>query len=202
MKYAGTDLKYKVTSTVEYLVLSDNDFTIAIKNRWGKVLYEIAKEDCFVDSDGNYYFTMENVPSGVFYAYFSGSIDDNDYEKSSRNVTDVQHLITIGGCDCKNYNNFGCCDSNIIQYEQVWTVNIDGEEYLCDRDGNAICTSDGNKIQFVRSNGNVVLDMTGDEFKELVEGRNQDDKIDTIPEAMDALNDVEPTSSVEDMWNN
>lgn len=44
--------------------------------------------------------------------------------------------------------------------------------------------------------GSVILNMTGDEFKELIEGRTKDGVIKTIPEVIDALNGTEESVGI------
>jgi hypothetical protein len=93
----------------------------------------------------------------------------------------------------------------VVQYEQVWTVSIDGEDYLADCDGNYVLTSDGNRICF-KSNkqeiiddmGKVRMKMTGDEFLQLMEGRNPGGTIDTIPEMFDAAQGISDDTTIKD----
>lgn len=194
MIYPGTDLKYKITVTMENFNFSESDFTITLKNRWGATKYTIEKDDCFYDKDGNYYFVVESAPVGVLYAYFDAKYEDEDYDTQTRSVTDVQKLCTVGYCDC-NTTTTSCECEHDVEYTQVWTVSIDGGDYLCDCYGNYIYTSDGSRIQFTNENtqtvsdmGKVIMNMTGDEFLELMEKTNNNGTIDTIPEVMDAVN--------------
>jgi len=84
-----------------------------------------------------------------------------------------------------------------VHYEQVWSVSVDGEDYLADCNGDYVYTSDGKRIQFTNNlsqiiendMGKVKMKMTGDEFLQLIEGRNPDDTIDTLPEMLDAARD-------------
>lgn len=47
----------------------------------------------------------------------------------------------------------------------------------------------------------VRLDMTGEQFKTLIEKRTQDGRIDTIPEIMDALSSMPDDKPMEDIIN-
>lgn len=152
MIYAGTDLKFKIIPMSEVLDLEEQYFEIVLKNRWGKVMGTVEKDDCFVDEDGNYYFVIENVQPYVYYAYFASSIDDEDYIKQERVMTDMQELckVDVRGCDCgcTNFASSSCHCEHIVRYEQVWTVNVDGTPYLVGSDGAYILTSDGKRIPF------------------------------------------------------
>ena len=205
MIYAGTDLKFRITSLHEDLDLQKQDFSIVVKNRWGQIKFTVVKDDCFYDSDGNYYFTLEGVPLGVFYAYFSGGYKDEDYEKMYRTITDVQYLCTVisatstAKCPCQlNPKDAECIEhAHCVKYEEISIVNQDGASYLADVNGNYIYTSDGKRIQF---KDNIIieeevmpkikLNMTGDEFKRLIEETSGDSKIDTLPEVFNFLKDV------------
>ena len=215
MIYAGSDLKFRITSKKDDLKLSECDFRIVIKNRWGQAKFSIMKDDCFFDSDGNFYFTVEGIRQGMFFAYFSGGYEDEDYDKQYRAITDVQYLITIVS---ENYNNSKMCpcvlpvyehphdhSKHCVEYEQVWTVSVDGGDYLADCDGNYIYTSDGKRIQFTNNASQknedmakVKIQMTGDEFKQLVEGVNPNGEIDTIPEMKRALEGISDDETVKD----
>ena len=90
-----------------------------------------------------------------------------------------------------------------MQYEQVWTVSIDGADYLADRDGNYVYTSDGKRIQFtnatseyVENMGKVIMNMTGEEFLQKWEGRNPNGVIDTVPEMFDAARGISDETTI------
>lgn len=144
----GNDLKFRITSDIKDFSMDDCDFSIIIKNRWGQVIVSVPKDECFKDSEGNWYFTMENVQVGVYFAMFFAELPDDDYDKQTRIRTDLQHLVTVGTCCC-DYSYHKCSCDHDMHYEQVWTTNIDGAAYLCDRDGNLILTADGKRIQFI-----------------------------------------------------
>lgn len=148
MNYAGQDIKFKVTSSFENFSLSENDFSITVKNSWGRVTAKVPKDECFRDSEGNFYFTLECVNEGAYEAIFRGSVPDNDYIKMTATIVDRQWLVTVGHCDCRvshHASRCGCPDHN-VHYEQIWTVNLDNETYLADKDGNIILTADGRRI--------------------------------------------------------
>ena len=201
MNYEGQDLKFKVTSEFPDFTLTDNYFEIVIKNRWGKVVYTIIKDDCFTDSDGNYYISIENVKNGVFYAFFKGEMDDDDFLKQTAVITDEQYIYSVGICDCGCETNIvGSCQcEHKVHYEQVWTANIDGASYLVGSDGAYILTSDGKRICFssastenaVKKLRGVKLDtLTGEEFKQLIEQMTDNERTDTLPEVFRMLSDI------------
>ena len=88
----------------------------------------------------------------------------------------------------------------------VWTVSIDGDDYLAGSDGKYILTSDGCRIAFknpkrqtVENMGKVYLDtMTGEEFKQFIEGNNPDGVIDTVPEMMRAAQGISDTTTIKE----
>ena len=208
MNYAGSDKKFRVTSTQEDFNFSEDYFEIVIKNRWGRVMQKITKDDCLWDSEGRWYFTVENVQTGVYFACFFGSYEDDDYDKQERVFTDIQKLyeVDVRCCDSKSSNFGNCKCEHKVHYEEVWTVSIDGDDYLCGSDGKYILTSDGKRIAFknpkrkqVEDMGKVILDtMTGDEFKQFIEGRNPDGDIDTVPEMMDAARGISDSTTIKE----
>ena len=151
MNYAGADLKFKIIPVSELLELGEQYFEISFKNRWGQSVYEaVKKDDCFRDEDGNYYFTMENVKNGVIYAFFTGAVDDDDYDKQEMVLTDQQKLTSVGVCGCMEPEHCHECSEHIVRYEQVWTANVDGTPYLVGSDGAYILTNDGKRIPFIK----------------------------------------------------
>lgn len=150
MTYAETDMKFRVRSIWEELSLDDCNFEIVIRNRWGTEAARIEKEDCFQDSEGDWYFTFENPEQGVYKAYFKAAIDDEDFTKTYRVFTDVQEIAHIGVCGCCTEEvecDCGCMEHK-VEYEQVWIANISGECYLVGSDGAFILTNDGRRIKF------------------------------------------------------
>lgn len=193
MNYPGTDLKFRITTTQPDFSLSEDFFEIRLKDQYGRLRQTITKSDCFWDDLGNWYFVIDNAKSGVYYAFFHGYYEDEDYDDQHRDFTDVQELCRVGyiGSPCH------CKCKHVVQYEQVWTVSVDGDEYLADADGKYILTSDGKRICFksdksqaIEEMGKVRMKMTGDEFLQFMEGRNPDGKIDTLPEMLDAAQGI------------
>lgn len=149
MIYAGTDLKFKIIPQSDMVDLQEQDFRILVKNRWGQIIYDVEKNNSFEDEDGNFYFGLENAQANVLSAHFKTWVDDDDYEKGERALTDVQHLISVGQCDCQSGKTSSCgCNEHIVSYMQVWTVNVEGKSYLVGSDGAFILTNDGKKIEF------------------------------------------------------
>lgn len=200
------DVKLQITTTFDDFQLTEDDFKIVIKNNYGRVMKIITKNGCFWDSEGRCYFTLENVQRGTFYACFAGSYKDEDYDKQKAVVTDEQKILVVPSCGCD------CCDSECecschkVHYEVVTTVSIDGEEYLCGSDGRYILTSDGRRICFKSEKTKETEDMaqvrletmTAEEFKQFIEGRNPDKRIDTVPEMLDALRGISDDETVQE----
>lgn len=200
MIYPGTDLKFRITATQPDFQLSEDWFEIRIKDQYGRVRYTIGKSDCFWDDQGVWYFVMDDVRKGVYFAFFHGRYEDEDYDDQRRDFTDAQELCRVGYCG----KPCGCRCKHVVQYEQVWTVSVDGDEYLCDNEGRYILTADGdricfenNKSQTIDDMGKVRMQMTGEEFLQFMEGRNPDGKIDTIPEMMDAARGISDDETIQ-----
>ena len=201
MIYPNTDLKFRLTTTQPDFQFSEDSFEITIKDQYGRVRYSLTKDDCFWDDLGRWYFVLDNVKKGIYYAYFHGRYEDEDYDDQRRDFTDAQELCRVGylGKTCH------CTCEHRVQYEQVWTVSIDGDDYLCDSDGKYMLTSDNKRICFksVKSQqiddmGKVRMQMTGDEFLEKWEGRNQNGEIDTVPEMFDAAQGISDDKTIKE----
>lgn len=203
MIYKGTDLKFQVTTTQSDFSLAENDFTIRIRNRWGRVEKIITKNDCFYDKDGRFYFMVENVKTGVFYAFFSGSYEDDDYDKQTRTFTDEQALYEVGQFHCARNRKTDCGCDHKVHYTMVETVSVDGADYLADSEGRYIYTSDGKRIQFtsdtskkVEDMGKIKMNMTGEEFLKKWEGIDTNGEIDTVPEMLNAMRGISDNETV------
>lgn len=200
MIYPGTDLKFRITTTQPDFNLSENNFEIKVKDQYGRVRQTVRKSDCFWDDHGNWYFVMDDVKTGIYFAWFHGRYEDEDYDDQRRDFTDVQELCRV------NYHDMSprCHHRHVVQYEQVRTVSIDGEDYLADCDGNYVLTSDGNRIcfksdkeQIIDDMGKVRMKMTGDEFLQFMEGRDRNGEINTIPELMDAAHGISDDETIQ-----
>lgn len=200
MIYPGTDLKFRITTTQPDFNLSEDNFEIKVKDQYGRVRQTVRKVDCFWDDQGNWYFVMDDVKTGIYFAWFHGRYEDEDYDDQRRDFTDVQELCRVNYHAAPRHHHH----KHVVQYEQVWTVSIDGEDYLADCDGNYVLTSDGNRIcfksnkeQIIDDMGKVRMKMTGDEFLQFMEGRNPDGTIDTIPEMMDAARGISDDETIQ-----
>ena len=213
--YPGMDLKIQVSTEFLDFHIEEDDFEITIRDQYGRIRQRIKRDDCFWDADGRFYFTMENVQRGEYFAYFKGQYEDDDYDKQTATVTDYQPLVQVPDCGCKSQtSNLKPPTSNLkpqtschkVHYQIVWTVSIDGDDYLCGSDGKYILTSDGCRIAFknpkrkqIENMGKVYLDtMTGEEFKQFIEGRNPDGQINTLPEMMDAAQGISDQETIKE----
>lgn len=149
MIYSGTDLKFRISSTIAGFVPGDHDFRIEVIDNYGRKKAVCTKDDCFYDADGNWYFTLENVRRGILYARFYAIIPDDDYDKQSRVVTDFQLLCTVDLCESCLPKPGHCHGQHSVKYEQVWTVNADDGTYLAGADGQLVLTADGKRIQII-----------------------------------------------------
>ena len=148
MIYPGTDLKYRITSEVPGFSLDTDNFMVQVVDRYGRVRHSISKDECFQDSESQWYFTVEGLKTGVYYARFRAYLPDGDYNKLYRVFTDEQPLCVIGFCEQHAPHMRDCDkDQHQIHYEQVWTTELDDGTYLADKDGNLILTNEGSRIQ-------------------------------------------------------
>lgn len=199
----GTDLKFRVTVTKDDFTLGGDDFNIVIKNQWGRVTHRIKKSDCFYDTERRFYFNVPNAMLGTHYAIFIGAMEDDDCEGGKRIWSDRQLLyVCREGCmegHRKAVHPQGCP----VKYEQVWDVSVDGEDFLADCYGRYIYTADGNRIQFksklteeIEDMGKIKMKMTGEEFLDLIEGRDPNGAVNTIPELMDVMRGVDDQETI------
>ena len=212
--YPGTDRKFMVTCTQEDFQMTEDDFEITVIDPFRRQRIT-AKQDCFFDTNGRCYFTLENTRCGTYYAWFKGWQKDDNYDKLTRQFTDGQMLCEVGlpSCRCGNAEGSdasddqeqnGCQCPHVVQYTEVTTVSIDGDEYLTDMDGRYILTGDGKRIAFQASAndkandvGKVRMAMTGEEFLRKWEGRSPNGEIDTVPEMLDAMRGINDDETVQ-----
>lgn len=209
--YPGMDVKFQIKTDYNDFQLTEDPWKIIIKDQYGRTVSALDKGDCFWDTDGNYYFALENVRNGmVYFAFFKGSYEDEDYDDQRASVTDIQRLLAVPSvaceCPCIESRQPLSCKHHRVHYRLVTTVSIDGDDYLCGLDGKYILTSDGKRICFksdkrkqIEDMGKVVLEtMTGEEFKQFIEGRNPDGEIDTIPEMIDAAKGISDEETIKE----
>lgn len=209
--YPGMDVKFQIKTDYNDFQLTEDPWKIIIKDQYGRTVSALDKGDCFWDADGNYYFALEKVRNGmVYFVFFKGSYEDEDYDDQRAAVTDIQRLLAVPSavceCPCIESRQSLSCKHHRVHYRLVTTVSIDGDDYLCGLDGKYILTSDGKRICFksdkrkqIEDMGKVVLDtMTGEEFKQFIEGRKPDGEIDTIPEMIDATKGISDQQTIKE----
>lgn len=125
MTYPGTDLKFRITTEIPDFQLSEDDFEIVVKDRYGRTVARLAKEDCFHDGQGNWYFTISKARSGWYYAFFTAYRKDSDYGDQTAAYNDSQPLCVVGYCE-KHAPVIRDCDegSHKVHYEQVLDVSV------------------------------------------------------------------------------
>jgi len=204
MIYPGDDLKFRITTEIPDFQLSEDGFGIVVRDKYRRAVARIAKDDCFYDSEGRWYFTLPKVRSGWYYAFFTAQREDEDFDDQRAQYNDVQPLCTVGYCDC-HAPKLPDCDRgrHLVHYEQVWSVSVDGADYLADCDGRYVYGSDGKRIQFtnatsqyVEDMGKVMMKMTGEEFLKMWEGRDPNGVIDTVPEMFDAAQGISDDETI------
>ena len=199
----GNDLKFRVTTAKEDFNLARDDFNIVIKNQYGRVTHRILKGDCFYDSEARWYFTVPNIKEGEHFAVFVGAYEDDDFDRQKRIWTDRQKLFVCREGCMMTQRRARHPESCPVSYEQVWVVSVDGADYLADFNGEYVYTSDGKRIQFSNSLSNEIEDdmkvkmkMTGDEFLKLMEGKEPNEQVNTIPELMDAMQGISDDKTI------
>lgn len=194
----GTDVKFKVTAVINGFIMAEDPFIIVVKNQWGQVKYTVNKYNTLHDAEGNFYFALPAMARGEYTASLTALIEDEDFPDGVRRMVDVRWLVTIGSEDKSVRHDK--TDGADVKYERVWIVSVEGDVYLTDEDGNALLDKDGQRIYLTRTDQDqstkVRLSLTGNEFKQLVEGRNQNGKIDTLPEAFDTLSGIDEDTEV------
>lgn len=206
MIYPGTDLKFRVTTEIPDFQLSEDDFEIVVKDKYRRTVARIGKDDCFYDTEGQFYFTLEKVRSGWYYAFFVAYRADEDYDNLKAMFTDSQPLCVVGYCH-RHAPKPHDCDrgGHKVHYEQVWVVSVDGADYLADCYGRYVYTGDGKRIQFTNETsqhiddmGKVKMQMTGEEFLKKWEGRDPNGVIDTVPEMFDAAQGISDDKTIKE----
>ena len=204
MIYPGTDIKFRITTEIPDFRLSEDGFRIVVRDKYMRAVADLGRDDCMYDDEGRWYFTLGKVRTGWYYAFFTAQREDEDFDDRRAAFADVQPLCTVGYCE-EHAPWIHDCDrgKHKVHYEQVWTVSIDGADYLADRDGNYVYTSDGKRIQFtnatseyVENMGKVIMNMTGEEFLQKWEGRNPNGVIDTVPEMFDAARGISDETTI------
>ena len=197
MIYPGTDLKFKVTAVGRGMTLADNDFTLVVKNSYGRVMLALEKQDMLTDSAGGFYFKMVNVPGGVYTAILTIAKTDINFDGARQHVVDYSPLCTVSGESVKMGGP--STDGLVVCYERIWTVNIGEGVYLCDVNGNPILDSDGKPIMLSEQGSeseSVKLDITAAELNKLLTSHDKNGKIDTIPEVLDAIGNIGDVTEV------
>lgn len=209
MIYENTDLKFKVVCSLEDFSLADDDFEIVIDNVWQKVV--VPKEGMFRDAEGNFYFGIENVKAGTYFATFRAQIDDADFPDYQQAVTDRQKLCTVvtggqtGYCACDCYDNDDDEGEHFVTYERVRLTNRSGTVFLLDTDGEYVLDKDGKRIILTKNGQDIMtgekgykIDLTGEELNMLLTGRKSDGTVNTIPELMDEMEGIGDDSRLKD----
>lgn len=191
MIHPGTDLKFKVTAVGRGMTLADCGFAIVVRNSYGRVTFVAEKHEMMTDSVGGFYFMMKSVAAGVYSATLTIEKPDINFDGSFQRIVDVSYLCSVGSVDTGRQLHE--TDGVAVCYERVWTVNIGEGVYLCDVNGNPILDSEGQPIMLNNPEPEVVtakIDITAAELNRLLTMRDKNGKIDTLPEALDAVQDI------------
>ena len=197
MIYPGTDLKYKVTAIGRGFDMNVDDWYAIVKNGFGRVMLIVRKGNALTDRHGAYYFMLPKVQAGSYTVDFYAHKADWNFQDRVQRITTHSNLCTVGGADTARVD--AEADGLHVCFERVWTVNIGEHVYLTDENGQPVLDSEGNEIWLDETgseSAGVRLSMTGDQLKQLLEGRNPNGKIDTVPELMDAAGGLDDDTEV------
>lgn len=126
---------------------ASDEWGIAILNRFKQQVGECRKDDCLIDTEGNFYITVR-AEAGRYYAKTTYQMPDSDYESGFEQRTDIQPLYDTG-CGCLPKQKPCWCEEEAqhrVTFEQVFIQNVDGLLILLDRDGNPILDRNGEAI--------------------------------------------------------
>lgn len=117
----GIDLKIRVTARAAGFDMREDDFSIEITTAWGRVVRLLRKADTLVDAEGRFYFTLDNVGAGSYYATFTARLPDAGFADGHQELR-VRHLLTIVG---REWNGVPVCIPGgspvlSVSYEAVW----------------------------------------------------------------------------------
>lgn len=191
MIHPGTDLKFKVTAVGRGMTLADCGFAIVVRNSYGRVVFVAEKHEMMTDSAGGFYFMMKSVAAGVYTSTLTIEKPDINFDGSFQRIVDVSYLTSVGSVDTGRQPHE--TDGVAVCYERVWTVNIGEGVYLCDVNGTPILDSDGQPIMLTDQEPeaeSVKINITAAELNRLLTVRDKNGKIDTVPEALDAIKDI------------
>ena len=205
MIHPHTDLKFRITITASDFNQRRDPWHLRVIDKFYRVYADMDRKDFLRDSEGRFYFNMKDVSTGEYRAITMIGIPDDDFTTGYQQRTDAQVFLHVGLHGCQN-RKCGCdCTTDGMQVliERVWSVSIDGEDYLCDCDGNPILTADGEKIYFINditeedeTMGKKYLNMKFDEFKKLIEGNEPNSEVNTIPELMHAMQGISDDTTI------
>jgi hypothetical protein len=206
MIYPHTDLKFRITITASDFNQRSNPWGLRIIDRYGRDFATYEKKDFLRDSEGRFYFDMKNVLTGEYKAITTIGIPDEDFTSGYQQRTDMQVFLHVNMQVCRP-----CCgchhktDGMEVLIERVWSTSIDGEDYLCDCDGNPILTAEGEKIYFINdiiehdeTMGKNYLNMKFKDFQKLIEGDEPNSEVNTIPEVMRVMQGISDDTTVKE----
>lgn len=192
-----TSLKYLILIEADDFIQGIDPWHVEIRDQFHRHLINIEKEDCYRDNLGHFYFNLNDVPTGKYEAKTTAQVPDDDFRDGYMTIIDRQDLVSVGlhDCPCHHKETCPCHETEGIKvtFERVYTKHIDGGDYLCDKFGNYILTSDGKRISFTTNNiisedmAKVTLNMSGEEFLQLIQGRDKEGKVESLVEVVDVM---------------
>lgn len=200
MVHSGSDLKFRIATDLEGFSLGRDPFAITVFDHYGRVRWQLTKNECFYDAEGQWYFLLDRVPRGVYFAQFTAFTPDMDFNDTYRRTLDRQLLIVVdyhAPLSRKHCSH----DTHFVTYTLTSATNMDTGTYLEGSDGSIVFTSDDQRIEITpTAHRRVQLDeLTGEEFKQMIEGRSDDAKINTVPEVLDVLQGMDEDTQLTTM---
>lgn len=203
MIYPNTSLKYQVVITADGFRQDLDPWNIVVRDKYKLVRLVIHKEDCIRDSEGGFYFIFPKAQTGIYDAITTVEVPDDNYAEGYMLLTDKQELVKVGDfskscidvvCPCHDTEGLE------VTFTRVFTKSIDDIDYLVDSEGAYITTSEGKRIRFVDGKEDTYkatrLDMTGEHFKQLIEGTDPNGEVNTLPEVMNAMTGIGDDTTV------
>lgn len=93
--YIGTELKFKVIITSPGFDMTNDPFSITLKNGGRSISFQ--KQDLSVDGQGNYYlcFNTKDIGTGTVEMLITAKVPDSAFPDGYRDEVDKKNLVII-----------------------------------------------------------------------------------------------------------
>lgn len=143
--FQGTQAKYHIDIKDFNMVAYDFAVTLSY-GMTGKTL-TINKVDMIQGPDGKWYFKFSTSEmTGFVTAKCKYMVYDTDFEGGLREETNIQTLCFVSTTPCPKLLCFPCEDDMTVSYERTDEGNLSEYDFLRDKNGLLLRTSDGNYL--------------------------------------------------------